>query len=411
MKAAYLPECWSDDEEMRGLMSALKKRDVNPVNFDRTIEFWRRLIADYCRVEKKCVVHYEELRYKFRRGNQLPAPLLTVFEELHKKQVFVPVDELSSPRQGWLGWGSSLMAKSSWLMGVSVDFSKTKLVHMPTVKALAKKMLGYYKEQYEMVDCAEVVGYEEFKARCENIVDGESFDLVLDELMRQGEVSEGRSQDGDRILKFKDQGSQGPAKFTEADASVHNLRRTMTRLNTEIKRIEHKVKTFTNEAKELLKNGDKTGALIAMKKKKRAEKDLLDKDNQCQRLLQMMEQLTATKQTREIMDVYKMGSDAYKSALRRQGLSMDKIDETMDSIHEAIHEANDIDDALREGIKNMPSPSNVIDEASLEEELNELMREEEAPALPSMPEVPIHAPEKDELTARLKRLREGMPAV
>ncbi|CAD5216586.1 unnamed protein product [Bursaphelenchus xylophilus] len=412
-KAAYLPDCWDDDDEMRGLMSMLKARSVNSINFDRTIEFWKNLIANYCKMEKKCLVDYEELREKFRRGNQLPAPLLTVFEELHKKQIFVPVEELASPRQGWIGWGTSLVAKSSWLMGLSVDFKKVKLVHMPTVKALAREMLEYYKVQYEMVDCPEVVAYDEFKARCAGIVDKNSFDLVLDELMRQGEVTEGQSQDGERILKFKDQGSKGPAKFTQADVSVHNLRRTMTRLQSEIRKAENKVRVFTNEAKDNLRKGDKMAALSAMKKKKRAEKELLDKDNQCQKLLQMMEQLAATKQTREIMDVYKMGTDAYKGALQRQGLTMDKIDETMDSIHEAIQEANDVDEALREGIKNIPSPSNVVDEAALEDELNDLLKEEEAPSLPTMPEVPKHipVPEKDELAARLKRLREGMPAI
>lgn len=80
----YLPKEWELDQEMAGFMSALKIRQVNPTNYDRIIEFWRRVIEDFCRYEKKCVIGYDELKFNFKRGNQLPAPLLTVLEELYK---------------------------------------------------------------------------------------------------------------------------------------------------------------------------------------------------------------------------------------------------------------------------------------------------------------------------------------
>lgn len=190
----------------------------------------------------------------------------------------------------------------------------------------------------------------------------------------------------------------------------------MSRLEVEIKKIEQKVTRFTAEAKELVKKGDKTAALGSLRKKKRSEKELLDKDNQYQRLLQMLEQLANSKQTREIIDVYKMGTEAYKNALARQGLTLDKVDETMDSLHDAVHEANDIEEAIREGVRQLPTPSSHIDESALEDELKDLLSEEkgERVKLPTLPEVPSHRlPEvrQDDVAARLKRLREGMPAL
>lgn len=83
-KAPYLPECWNNDYEMSGLMSALKVRRTNPTNYDRTVEFWRRLIESYCKFERKCQISYDELKFCFKRGNQLPAPLITVLEELYR---------------------------------------------------------------------------------------------------------------------------------------------------------------------------------------------------------------------------------------------------------------------------------------------------------------------------------------
>ena len=149
-----------------------------------------------------------------------------------------------------------------------------------------------------MVDCSDVLAYDEFKSRCVRICNSETFDFVIDELMRQGEVSLGTLANGERILKFKarflskiaikfyksnffqDQSSKGPAKFTAADASVHELRRTMTRVDTELRRIEQRVKKFDEEARNAVHRKDRNGAMQALRKKKRAEKEMRDKDVQ-----------------------------------------------------------------------------------------------------------------------------------
>jgi hypothetical protein len=125
------------------------------------------------------------------------------------------------------------------------------------------------------------------------------------------------------------------------------------------------------------------------------------------------------------LDAYKAGTRAYKEALERQGLTIDKVmvskndknlifqvDETMDSIHEAIQDANDIDEALREGFGSMPIPASHVDDTALEEELNAIMSEENITkrrelSLPSLPEVPKERVQEDDVVGRLRRLREG----
>jgi hypothetical protein len=54
-----------------------------------------------------------------------------------------------------------------------------------------------------LIDCPEVMDYNELREQVSHIVEEESFDLVISELYRQGEVSIGRSRDGDKVLKFK----------------------------------------------------------------------------------------------------------------------------------------------------------------------------------------------------------------
>ncbi|KAI6184030.1 hypothetical protein M3Y97_00552400 [Aphelenchoides bicaudatus] len=408
-KKAYLPTNWDTDGEMAGFMSALKIRDVNPQNYDRIVDFWRRMIEEYCHYEKKCLIDYDELKLNFKRGNQLPAPLPKVLEELYNSQIIVPANELPSPRQGWFKW---IASKSSWLLGAALDVQKTEFIHLPTLKAQAKELLNFYKIQYENVDCPEVVEYNELKARCVNtICESRCFDYVIDELMRQGECNEFTTETGERLLKFKDQNTKGPAKINHVDVSVHELRRMINKVDGELRRIEQKVNTFEKEARAAVQRKDKTAALHALRKKKRAEKEMQDKDVQYQRLVGMLEQLATSKQSREILDAYKTATAAYKSALERQGLSLDKVDETMDSIHEAIQDANDVDEALREGFGSIPVPSSHVSDADLEAELNSIINEEDKtkkhePKMPELPSVPTDRVTDTDLANRLRRLRQ-----
>lgn len=52
----------------------------------------------------------------------------------------------------------------------------------------------------------------------------------------------GSSKIGEEILKFRDNAVRGPIKWTESDASVHVMRRAMSKLENEIKRFELKAK-------------------------------------------------------------------------------------------------------------------------------------------------------------------------
>lgn len=139
---------------------------------------------------------------------------------------------------------------------------------------------------------------------------------------------------------------------------------------------------------------DKKSALSIMRKVARLRKELTDKDVQYQRLLGMLEQLAQSKQTKEIIEVYKAGSKAFKETLARQGLTLEnvskevctdisfsarqinrkQVDGTVESINELISDYGDIEETLRCGFSTM-SHSDSIDEAELESELNELIED------------------------------------
>jgi len=290
---------------------------------------------------------------------------------------------------------------------------------------LAKDLLEYYRNNYESSECPEVVAFDELCSKASHIVNKECFGLVVDELIQMGDASLGYSKDGERVLKFKDQSTKGPARFTEIDANVHDLRRTMNRLDLEIHKAEQKEQMFKEEARASMARKDKKAALNIMRKVARIRKELQDKDIQYQRLLGMLEQLAQTKQTKEIIEVYKAGSKAFKETLARQGLTPESIDVTVENVNEILQDYQDIEETIRGGFRNLASHSGSVDEAELESELNELLEEaeeEKAKAEPAienrvrigkrildfdLPEVPSGLPNGNEtaLEERWKRLR------
>ena len=54
-----------------------------------------------------------------------------------------------------------------------------------------------------LIDCPDVVDFNELRDQVGHIIDEDSFELAIGELARQGEVSVGQSKDGEKVLKFK----------------------------------------------------------------------------------------------------------------------------------------------------------------------------------------------------------------
>lgn len=83
-KQDYLPEGWSDDDKMNGLMSMFKLRTVNPHDYDAKLKFWNSAIHESGRKLKNPVVTLKELSNRFKRKDRIPAGLKTVLEDMQK---------------------------------------------------------------------------------------------------------------------------------------------------------------------------------------------------------------------------------------------------------------------------------------------------------------------------------------
>ncbi|VDM94865.1 unnamed protein product [Thelazia callipaeda] len=401
----FFPEIWADDDQMAGLMSMIKSREVNPNDHDRKIKFWSEMIAKLCNHEKNAVFTVDELKRHFRRGDQLPGSLEVVIQHMLDTGEVVTLDVYNARNAGWLQRGYKTFFGSLW--GAS-SFSSVQYVHLPTIKKQADSMLEFFHSEYAIDDdmLPEIVDSAEFFSECKNLIaNKEAYNVALAELVNRGEVTRGSSKMGEEILKFRDNAALGPIKWTESDAGVHDMRRAMSKAE--------------QDARFYVRKGDKNHAAHYLRLKKRALREIEAKDHQYQRLLDMMHQLGRTKQNKQILDAYRAGADAFRTTLQRQGISPEEVDETMDSIGDAMATAEEIQDAIAAGVQ-VPVSSDL--DHDLEAELNAILAEgngeiesklKTLPNIPGDDAVPVspvsntHVNIDDSIASRLRKLREA----
>ncbi|VDN58541.1 unnamed protein product [Dracunculus medinensis] len=410
-KKSYLPAIWSDDLQMAGLMAMNKARAINPYDFDRKIKFWTEVIGKSCEEEKDCTISLERLKKRFRRGDQIPGCLEDTISSMIKDGELMRLEDFKGRDQSWVQWGYSRIIGTFW---GGESRQTVEYVHLPTIRKQAKNIIEFYHSDFigEEDDMSnEIVGLNEFRARCSHLVaDDRVFQLIIMELVHQGELTIGLSKVGEKVLKFRNGSIRGPIQWTESDAGLHDMRRAMSKLEREIKRLEEKAKIAEENARLCIRKGERNKAAHHLRQKKRALSEMNAKDVQYQKLLDMLYQLGQTRQNKQIIDAYKAGADAFKATLHRQGIDPNKIDETMDSIHDAMVTAEEIHEAISSGV---PSNSNLDKE--LEAELNSILADSGSSnsLLNGLPEVPSDEPEifenefvSETLARRLRKLRE-----
>ncbi|ETN72733.1 SNF7 family protein [Necator americanus] len=390
------------------------------------MKFWTDLIASSCEVEGNAIISVDALKRRFRRGDQVPASLNVVVDHLNRCGVLLPLSKWKEQHSSWVDWSFSQLSKTSeWLFGSTRADAAERYIHLPTIKVQADLLMDLYSREFqsEVDGTGYVVAYSTFYDSARDIVHTkENFDVILAHLSERGDVIVGQGRNGEQILKFRDTTSDGPVRFTEADASVHDIRRAMSKVEKEIGSLEKKIQKLDIDCRTALRGGDKTKAANLLRQKKRAQKDVSDKDGQYQRLLTMLQQLGSTKHNKEVLDAYKAGTAAFKATLARHGLTPDKIDQTLDEVANSIEDYREIEEAI-----SIPIAPKLHDEEDLEKELDDLISKQQplpsppvatprkhvAPSLPEVPTNTVGYCELDEdetvnLEKRLERLRSAM---
>jgi len=206
-------------------------------------------------------------------------------------------------------------------------------------------------------------------------------------------------------------GGRKDPKATAREAIV-NLRQQLNMLE---KKEEYLQKKIDDEMRKARANAvtNKTAATGALRRKKALETEMERIANTRLTLETQVNALESANINHETMTAMKRGSEALK--VIHQGLTIDKVDATMDSIREQMELTNEISDAIANPI-NMGVE---MDEDELKEQLAELEQEELDNKLMGAERAPVHAPsepsrvaappqtaaEEDEEEAQLRALQ------
>eukprot|EP01012_Entosiphon_sulcatum_P004571 TRINITY_DN1183_c0_g1_i1.p2 TRINITY_DN1183_c0_g1~~TRINITY_DN1183_c0_g1_i1.p2 ORF type:complete len:219 (-),score=66.21 TRINITY_DN1183_c0_g1_i1:333-989(-) len=195
--------------------------------------------------------------------------------------------------------------------------------------------------------------------------------------------------------------------------SIEKLGDTLEVLEKREAVLQKKIDQEMAKAREATKKGNKTAAMTCLKRKKAYEDQLTKLGQQRSNIEAMQMKLEEATMHVEVLNATKAGAKAIKQVYGN--LTPDRIDRDMDSIHDAMDQANDIADAL-----SQPLMGDVVDEGDLENELAELEQEEmdkqmlglDTTPLPKVPtgtigegtRVPAAAKEEDDDEEALRRL-------
>ena len=83
----------------------------------------------------------------------------------------------------------------------------------------------------------------------------------------------------------------------------------------------------------------------------------------------MLQRIHETKSDKDIINTYKLGSNALKSTMLKEGINLDNVDDIIGEMKEVLEEQEEINRTISEPYKG----SNDIDDLELENELQELI--------------------------------------
>jgi charged multivesicular body protein 6 len=224
---------------------------------------------------------------------------------------------------------------------------------------------------------------------------------------------------GIKIVKFGDN-----PEFTELEVGLVRLESAKELIEAEIKKCELSMEELREEARESLKQNNKTRAKFLLKKKKRIENQISKKETQLDNVEFLLEQLLDSDSHKSVFEAYQKGAEA----LRVAQLKPDDVEKTMDEFEDTLQAQNELVAEVGKAWRVRDEDQELELDLDLEEELSSILQEEEqkeekkkkmtVPS-PSLPEPPLEGPSDEELPQdqqlqelmdRLQRLKRGYAA-
>ncbi|KAK4337404.1 hypothetical protein RND71_043351 [Anisodus tanguticus] len=189
-------------------------------------------------------------------------------------------------------------------------------------------------------------------------------------------------------------------KQGDKDISLMRLEDAKLMIQNDIDKLEDEIEKCKEEARQAIKQNNKTKGISCLRKKARLTQQIDKKLNQYTNIETLEEQLLNSDSNKQILEVLSKSSEVLKT---KQKLPED-VEDLVSSIEEALESHNNlVNDISKPFIQQ-------FDEEDLEDELNQLIEEDELEKITNdVSSSKDKNKEADDLYERLRKLRETSP--
>lgn len=294
---------------------------------------------------------------------------------------------MQEPKKSYLSWAvDSLVVKpigwGLWKLKesliASTDNEQTKYVIKNVVAEQSRMLLSHVRQNYN-----NIISMDDLMKDAEGI-EGVSRDGILIALHHLSAVEKSvyiednkSSANADHhnhklLLKFSEP-HQNVQPITEMERSIYNLEHTEKVLHQAIEKKEMQLNEVMEGVRKCVKDGRKQMAKSFLRKKHLIESDLLKTMNILDNVQAMLQRVHSSKNDKEIIQTYKMGSDAIKIAFADNGINLDNVHDVIEDMQEIYENQAEYETAISEPLRGALD----VDDSELEKELMELMNTNE----------------------------------
>uniref|UniRef100_A0A8C6SZX4 Charged multivesicular body protein 6b n=1 Tax=Neogobius melanostomus TaxID=47308 RepID=A0A8C6SZX4_9GOBI len=195
-------------------------------------------------------------------------------------------------------------------------------------------------------------------------------------------------------------GKKKRTRVTEQDKAVLQLKQQRDKLRQYQKRINLQLEKERTVAKQLLKDGKKSKALLLLKKKKYQEQ-LLDKtENQISNLEQMVQDLEFAQIEIKVLEGLKVGNECLKKM--HEMMSIEEVERIMDETQDAVEYQKQIDEMLA-GTLTQEDEDDILAELEAITQGDVELPEVPSDELPEVPAAKEDKPERENVTKKPER--------
>uniref|UniRef100_A0A182SNA2 Charged multivesicular body protein 7 n=1 Tax=Anopheles maculatus TaxID=74869 RepID=A0A182SNA2_9DIPT len=379
---SFLPECWSDDRRMGILLAEFRPRQLNAESYDAKMKFWKDLIVSYCKASGSSLISIEMLKEKFRRNGTVPYCLHTVFEDMLKKGEIRKASQFNAQqRSGTFGFNlrtatKLIQAPLSWgyeavigsVIGSANMNENENFIVMAVVEQHAKTVENAIIE-HELYN--KLLKYEDLIILLNktSTITRQGVEPAVTLLENCGRLTK-QTIAGDEcstvLIKFAGVNAVSQP-ITSIEKSIYDLEQSEKRLMKDINTIEHNIGQTMDEVREYINKGRKQMAKTYLKKKHTLEKHMQGKINALETLQSLLLKIHNCQSDKNVIEAYKLGTNALKNAYESAGITIDQLDETMDEMRHVLGQHNEMLSMIS------TVPENDVDELELEQELGDLL--------------------------------------